>query len=79
MKGITTSKITFERTEETKNSRAKNGITTVSKISAVNLRLNENTYKKIRELAFLNDTSYSNLVRNIIEQAVKDYELKLLV
>ena len=75
MKGITTSKITFERVEETKNEK-----TSVSKhgYGVLNLRLSEETHKKVKELAFLNETTYTGLVRNIVEQAVKDYELKLL-
>lgn len=75
MKGITTSKITFERVEETKNekkSASKHGY------GVLNLRLSEETHKKVKELAFLNETSYTGLVRNIVEQAVRDYELKLL-
>ena len=75
MKGITTSKITFERIEETKNEKK-----SVSKhgYGVLNLRLSEETHKKVRELAFLNETSYTGIIRDIVEQAVADYELKLL-
>lgn len=76
MKGITTSKITFERVEETKSE--KNGKTPRHGYGVLNLRLSEETHKKVRELAFLNETSYTGLIRNIVEQAVENYELKLL-
>ena len=75
MKGITTSKITFERVEETKNEKTS---TPRHGYGVLNLRLSEETHKKVKELAFLNETSYTGLVRSIVEQAVKDYELKLL-
>ncbi len=75
MKGITTSKITFERVEETKNEK-----TSASKhgYGVLNLRLSEETHKKVRELAFLNETSYTGIIRDIVEQAVENYELKIL-
>ena len=76
MKGITTSKITFERVEETKSE--KNEKTPKHGYGVLNLRLSEETHKKVKELAFLNETSYTGLVRSIVEQAVRDYELKLL-
>ena len=78
MKGITTSKITFERVEETKSEKNEKTSTPKHGYGVLNLRLSEETHKKVKELAFLNETSYTGLVRSIVEQAVRDYELKLL-
>ena len=78
MKGITTSKITFERVEETKNEKNEKTSTPKHGYRVLNLRLSEEAHKKVRELAFLNETSYTGIIRNIVEQAVENYELKLL-